>query len=137
VNSASDTGGTPVPVFGSHTSPPLQPPETHAFGPLSVEKSQSRRPWSAVSSPALRAGTEAAHPDAAGLPVVRGGEGHGLVRGLLPADGVVGNGGADVQVREYLRMKSYDQHYGRPNIGRIRVRTAGQMVNGQLLYTVI
>jgi hypothetical protein len=124
-----------VPVFGSHTSPPLQPPETHAFGPLSVEKSQSRRPCSAVSSSALCAGVEAAHPDAAGLPVVGGGEGHGLVRGLLPAGRVVGNGGADVQVREHLPIQSYDQHYRRPKIEWIR--TAGQMVKGQLLYTVI
>jgi hypothetical protein len=33
-----------VPVCGSHSSPPLQPPSTHAFGPLLLEKSQSRRP---------------------------------------------------------------------------------------------
>jgi hypothetical protein len=52
--------------------------------------------------------TKAADPDAASLPVVRGREGHGLVRGLLPASWVVRDGVADVQVREHLRIQSHD-----------------------------
>lgn len=35
---------SPVPVFGSHSSPPLQPPVAHEVGPGLVLKSQSRRP---------------------------------------------------------------------------------------------
>ena len=41
-------------------------------------------------------------PDAAGLPVVRNREGDGLAGRLLPSSGLVGDGGADVQVCEEL-----------------------------------
>ena len=41
-------------------------------------------------------------PDAAGLPVVRDCEGDGLAGRLLPSSGLVGDGGADVQVSEEL-----------------------------------
>ena len=44
VHSATDAGGTPVPLDGSHTRPPLQPPSRHEFGPGFVLKSQLRRP---------------------------------------------------------------------------------------------
>ncbi len=40
-----------VPVFGSHSSPPLQPPSRHELGPgVPLLKSQSRRPYSECSS---------------------------------------------------------------------------------------
>lgn len=44
VHSATVTGGTPVPVCASHSSPPLHPPLRHASGPLFWLKSQLRRP---------------------------------------------------------------------------------------------
>ena len=41
-------------------------------------------------------------PDAAGLPVVRDREGDGLAGRLLPSSGLVGDGGADVEISEEL-----------------------------------
>lgn len=44
VHSATVAGGTPVPLFLSHSRPPLQPPEEHISGGAAMEKSQSVRP---------------------------------------------------------------------------------------------
>lgn len=44
VHSATETGGTPVPVFESQSKPPLQPPVAHEFGPGFVEKLHSVLP---------------------------------------------------------------------------------------------
>jgi hypothetical protein len=41
---AGTEGRRTVPVWGSHWSPPLQPPSRQAFGPLAALKLHSRRP---------------------------------------------------------------------------------------------
>lgn len=43
VNSATVAGGTPVPVFLSHSRPPLQAPVAQLVGPGLIEKSHSVR----------------------------------------------------------------------------------------------
>lgn len=78
-----------IPVVGSHSRPPLQPPSRQESGPGFALKLQSRRPYRRSSACAVWLQLKNwAYPDTTAYPVIGNGERHALMGILDPSSKV-------------------------------------------------